>query len=979
METISIQNQFLQVNFDAKNPALITDIAFTPNGKQFELVENLGFSVMSLTEKEYSEQSMFFKENAVRDFCDHRLEKNKNGNGISIHTKNALLEFDLKFSIPHKKHYLKQEANVKNITDKNLILAVITPVFYRLPNDFFKRIEMKSWGTPAFFSNDNIGAVFSLDFPGMHAIRYRLEICLEYRPMVLLKPGETYETFPSGIIVVPDGDPHSARRSFHTYIKDSSTIMENYPIPFCTWGPWLRDPNEYQSLAAIPHLNKAGSNIFQLDLGYIHKPDRGKMIASHTKPTTENIDDTIIKERFPSGLQKIKDATNEQNIGFGLHFDINRNINEVPSSFDLPVRMQASNAIHNYYCMAGPYYEWLKDYIHAFIDKYDPIMIKIDFNWLHEMCDKGQGFYDNGYNIIDQHFLNLIDLLKSFKQKNKDMYNYVACGNGFSTPYLSPYIDQVHTEDPGCDALFRKMFGKFPIYRILAVTRRSSWFDRYYDKWFPPHLIKNDIASHSYQQRTPTALFPEDEPHVISEGIDWEYTLFSTICCTRVRDFRCNVLNMTDEELDFHKKWMEWSSGDNEVRNNVVILSELPTGDMDPDIFMHIKDEKAFLYIVPGLGETPSRMDIELNEQHDIPATSENLDYKIIFPFEDSHSTVKKTSSGKFKLSLPGPKNCPAIIAELQFSEDKKQENIIDRKQIQFINHIEKIQEAYPAKIHTEISRVQKYFQQEKPLVMSWGKSITFHEIRDQLIYKTTRDLGSLLSGESIDMHNGEIDKLPEQNLIIVGHGQQENLLQVNELPDLIKEFNIPSIKLPNGELWNSGIVYSTPHPDNASKIILLIIGRTPDETALALKTLDEELIKKFNVIQDNILSEQGSLGESKSYQIKIPANKKAFIQFTPALSYFSERTEFDYDRQIKYGSVQCEVSIQGENTPIFSERIVPILRKDSFPYTLTPNRYLNMVSYAGQEIALSVHCKPLTEKSKTPISLGKPKLICLD
>lgn len=975
-----LENDKVLVYYNNENPFLIQSMMDKSSNGVMEFTFNHGFKIMSQTPEEQQQENMFFKHNVLSDFELMQINKDEDKNCYQYELKNDKFCVNLKHTLPRDRTYIKQETLIKNISSSPIVIASIMPIHCVLPPDYFKRIEMSELGYPAYFSNDSLGLVFSLDFPGAHIIRIRMEVIIEYRPMIRLEPGETYEVFSSGYIMVPDGNPHNARKMFHSYVTDACDILDTYPVPFCTWGPWLRDPNEYQAMASIPHLKKAGSEMFLLDLGYIHKPNRGKMIADNIMPTVDNIDSLYIRERFPNGVKIIKEATDKHGVELGLHFDINRNINEVPSRFDLPVRNGAKYM--TYYNMGGSYYTWLKKFIHAFIDKYDPAMIKIDFNFIHDMCWEGDGFYANGFDLIDKQFLNLVDLLKSFKEKKADMYNYIACGNGFFSPYLSFYIDQVHTEDPGADALFRANFGKYPIYRVLAITRRSSWFDRYYDKWFPPHMIKMDISGHAYQQKTPSAVYPEDEEYLISEGIDWEYTLFSTLCCTRVKDLRFNILAMTEEELAFNKKWLEWSHENRSLMNDTVVVSELPPGMNKPDIFMHIKHKKAILYIVPGFAEVPEWIDISLSAEHNIPAQTNSLRYKIIYPFTGNETVIQKVN-GTYDLNLPGPQNCAAIIAEIEFFDETLQFNTNNKtREQEFVTHVSAITESYPAILNCPLNVITTHFRKEKPVIIEWGETVGFHKKRDELLLHYTKGMGAFLSNESIESFDWDNNNLPDKNIIFIGHGEKNNVMDSfnKDMPELIEKFGVRSLKLPGGELYNCGIVQAMPHHND--KIIVFIIGRSIDEAALALRMLDNELEKTMQVLTENIIPQAIQIGSTESFQVSASAENVPFLRISPKLGFFSARTDFDYDRINRFGAVQLKLLVEDESQPIYEERIVPFFEKHQQPPVLPLSRYICLKNFlntgTGGSVTFSLRAEPLTEHSKTAVKLGKPQIVTL-
>lgn len=1002
---LEIQNSKLTVKFDPRQPANILSLLDHKNQQTVEFDENKGYKVKTLTVPQYTSQDMYFTENSMNRPLDESEEEEeiiydpdslsqksrenltnalicqnfeKSNNSISFTYLNNKFLLYLTFTIPENRLYVKLDSYIKNNGNKPSVLAAINPLHITLPYEYFRRIETRHWGYPAYLSNNKNGIVFTLDFPGMHVLRNKISMSLEYRPMHILKPDEEYKVFSSGIIFVPGGNPESARKSFHQYLNDAKNIRKIYPVQFCTWGPYLRSFHEEVCIASMPGSKKSGSDIFMLDLGYIDITKYITMINEEIAPTSESIDRVINNDAFPGGIDKIKAECDKNGLKLGLHFNVGTNHSGIDSIYDLPV-LNPGGSVKKYICIASPYGKWLKDYLLAFVEKYQIDMIKMDFNMIHEFCDKGNGFYDNGYNIIDQHYLNLVDILISLKKKKPDLYIYLACGNGFMSPYLGLYIDQIHTEDPGCEVEFRKNFGKKPIYNLLAISRRTSWFDRYYVKWFPHQMIKMDIGGYAYQQRTPAALYSEDQPYVIPEGIDWQQTLFSSLSVSKVRDMRCNVLAMTDDELGFMKKWFDWAKTKDKQELEIKILSELPPGGQNPDIFMHIKGYEAVLYITPGLSDSPSWMEIILKPEHDIPEDVDTVYGQIIYPFKGTPFKISRDSSNEFKLHLPGPKNAHAIITELNFKI--KFNSQADEKNIEqnFVTYGEGVINNYPAFIDIDIHEIVRSFKKQKPAVVKLGESIPFHEIKDDLLYRVTTQIGSLLSGEGLET-NGKTNDIPDSNIILLGHSVQANLNVKAGLPLFEKKYDLKSIKLPDGRRFRCGIVTAYKNPVNPQKTILTVIGRTPDEVALALKQLEKLTVCECSTLIKKIGKPKININVTESVPLSLPDKNALFLKITPNLSYNFKAPDLNYAKFQKYGAVMLTIIIDNGNKEktIYTERIVPMLRNFNHPYLLPPSRYLCLNEYAGNQVNVIFKTQALTEHSKTPVSIRQTEIVTL-
>lgn len=962
---LMLKNDQVEFQFSPQNPTVIQQIHLLENGEMLRPLRNRGLVLKTLSVEEHAAQSMSF----------HQLQLNKSqadvsGDSMTVKASARNLEVNVKYSLPQNRSYLRQTVSVTNSSSESLVLAAVQPIGFAIPAPLYHRVEVQEWGFPVYVAGEKSGLVLSLDFPGAHAFSDHEAIRMDYRPMVKLEPGGTYDAFPSAIVAVASGDAHQARMAFHEYLRDQAPPREHFPVAFCTWGPWMPWANDALAKATIPLLPPHGSDLYLVDGGWLSWPKYNQLIGNG--PFSPEIAEAAVDRRhYPEGMRPIREAADKAGVGFGLHFDVARNNSHVKSPLARPNREAWFDVAGDYFDLASEAGDRLRDFIAYWVEEYKLEEIKLDFYWPNLMPGEGFRHYANGYDALDQQMLKMIEVIETSKKVNPDLYVSLASGNGFYSPYWAYWAEQVHTVDPGLEAVFSDRFGEQPIYRTLAVSRRSAWFDRYWDKWFPPHMIKMDIGSHAYQQQTPAAIHPDDEPFIISEGIDWEHTLFSTIASGRIRDLRTNPLAMHPDELAFAKKWFEWADQNKELLNKTQPLKS-PTGTDSTDLYLQVDGAKGLLWALPGFGESTEWVEVKLGREQGVPEGSAKLTYRIIYPFESQAVSVERSQDGQFTFKVPGPRRCAAVISELSWEDNAVKPDGAPPEE--FVKAMQKVGYGYPCHADIDLNALAASWRNQPPMVMTLGKSQAFHTHRDEALLKVTRNYVEALAGGIGQAPESVISDLPAGNLVLVGHAQQDNVTTAEGAPRFAETFGVPVVELPSGEQFASGVLMAYPHPKDPASTVLVIAGRTPDETALALRTLQEQMADG----RDSQSLRIGALSLSKPTALDLELNatgeEQPYLVINPTLAANGTPEYW------KVGPVNLTVVLEygdGERVTALSEQIVPFIWRDTHPLVLPATRYIPLRSRDGrfpQRAHFSVEAAK--ERSMVAPRLGEVELV---
>jgi len=793
------------------------------------------------------------------------------------------------------------------------------------------------WGRPYYWLEEKGGAFCGTEYPSSRNLKYDQYWVSEYRPCKILETNQSI--IPAGGVIgfSTEIGEDGCRRAFEAYLLAIHPPSLPYPVFFCPWGPWLKDITNDQCLAAIRLCPQAGIDMNMIDGRW---PDYAKMDPVLINGgTTQDYLDVFSQERFPNGITEIAVATRKAGMKFGLHFKISSLTNQESGVADSPYDLELPDNTggDKRQCLASSYGQHVRDFVRAVSEQCDLDMIKLDFFHIGDCSAADHSHYPGGYNAVDMQTELMMNIIADARKRKPGVYIYGACGNGWLSPWWAAWVDQLHTQDPGRATEFKENLGRDSKYRALAFERRAVWWDRTIDNWCPPHVVKMDIGGFACQQDTPVAYDPKFQDYVISEGVGWKETLFSTIGLSEVRDFRLNLLATTPSDRAFMKNWLDWG------RKNAGYFTSTRPFTPEPDGthvegYANIKNNKGFLFLF-NPSNKPQEIAIPIDASIGLSNENNLFGFSMLYPEKTKGQFLVSAYGNTVRLMMQ-PESTMILAVNKGSQVDSTAKRIIEAYQAD----AQIIARPYEPRLGCTIDDVRALLAGGAALIAPVDAPA------DKLIASWAKRAFELIAGQDLPTSS----RPTKGNLVVVASKTGFELLKKVGV-DVRSKWDDDFIVAADGSMVSGPVVEIRPNPLDPSAKILIVAAPEREQLWPAIEKLREAFLPPNPTVikRWDKLAPHADLGE-----VEIPTSGAA-LRLTPVLPP---------DVADRSAAVRLKVNLVPSGKTLLDEQLVSMIGYDKFSnLPMERTKIVSLASLAGHKVHLELSAERWPARGNPP------------